>query len=56
MLASGTQPLARWDPQSQTKKERYDRLKQQKQMLGQRTLVCGMHVHVEVPRPAERVI
>ncbi len=55
VLASGTQPLARWDRQRQTKKDRYDRLMQQMQMLGQRNVVCGMHVHVEVPRPAERV-
>ena len=55
VLASGTQPLARWDRQRQTRKERYDRLMQQMQMLGQRNVVCGMHVHVEVPRPAERV-
>ncbi len=55
VLASGTQPVARWDRQRQTKKERYSRLMQQMQMLGQRNLVCGMHVHVEVPRPAERV-
>jgi carboxylate-amine ligase len=55
VLASGTQPLARWDRQQQTKKERYDRLIQQMQMLGRRNVVCGMHVHVEVPRPAERI-
>ena len=55
VLASGTQPLARWDRQRQTRKERYDRLMQQMQMLAQRNVVCGMHVHVEVPRPAERV-
>ena len=55
VLASGTQPLARWDRQRQTRKERYDRLMQQMQMLGQHNVVCGMHVHVEVPRPAERV-
>ena len=55
VLASGTQPLARWELQQQTKKERYDRLMQQMQRLGQRNVVCGMHVHVEVPRPAERV-
>ena len=55
VLASGTQPLARWNGQRQTKKQRYDRLMQQMQMLGQRNLVCGMHVHVEVPRPTERV-
>ncbi|MBR0654625.1 carboxylate-amine ligase [Plastoroseomonas arctica] len=55
VLASGTQPLARWARQRQTKKQRYDRLMQQMQMLGQRNVVCGMHVHVEVPRPSERV-
>ena len=55
VLASGTQPLARWDRQRQTKKERYDQLMQQLQMLARRNVVCGMHVHVEVPRPAERV-
>ncbi|MES2710541.1 MAG: carboxylate-amine ligase [Pseudomonadota bacterium] len=55
VLASGTQPLARWDRQRQTRKQRYDRLMQQMQMLGQRNVVCGMHIHVEVPRPSERV-
>ena len=55
VLASGTQPLARWDRQRQTRKERYDRLMQQMQMVGRRNLVCGMHVHVEVPRPEARV-
>ena len=55
VLACGTQPLARWDRQRQTKKERYDRLMQQMQMTARRNIVCGMHVHVEVPRPAERV-
>ena len=55
VLASGTQPLASWAQQRQTRKERYDRLIAQMQMLGQRDLVCGMHVHVEVPRPEARV-
>ncbi len=55
VLASGTQPLARWTHQRQTRKARYDHLMQQMQMLGRRDIVCGMHVHVEVPRPEERV-
>ena len=55
VLASGTQPLARWDQQRQTRKARYDHLMERMQMLGQRDLVCGMHVHVEVPRPETRV-
>ena len=55
LLASGTQPLARWDQQQQTNKERYDRLMREMQILGRRNVVCGMHVHVEVPRPEDRV-
>ncbi len=55
VLASGTHPLALWDQQRQTKKDRYDRLMQEMQILGRRNVVCGMHVHVEVPRPEERV-
>ena len=55
VLASGTSPLARWDQQRHTKKARYDSLMQQMQILGRRNVVCGMHVHVEVPRPDERV-
>ena len=55
VMASGTQPLARWDQQRQTKKDRYDQLMQQMQITGRRNLVCGMHVHVEVPRPDDRV-
>ena len=38
-----------------TKKERYHRLMQQMQMVARRNIVCGMHLHVEAPRPAERV-
>lgn len=55
VLAAGTQPIARWMQQSQTKKKRYDTIVQEMQMLGRRDVVCGMHVHVEVPRPDERV-
>ncbi len=55
LLAAGTHPLARWDRQSQTRKDRYDILMQDMQILARRNLVCGMHVHVEVPRPDDRV-
>jgi glutamate---cysteine ligase / carboxylate-amine ligase len=55
ILACGTQPLVRWTRQRQTRKDRYDRLMQQMQILGRRNIVCGMHVHVEVPQPDERV-
>lgn len=55
VLAAGTQPVARWARQHHTKKDRYEALVQEMQMIGRRNIVCGMHVHVEVPRPEERV-
>ena len=55
LLASGTHPIARWSRQSHTKKDRYEAILSEMQMLALRDVVCGMHVHVEVPRPDERV-
>ena len=55
LLAAGTHPLARWARQTRTKKDRYDRIMREAQMVEQRNMVCGMHVHVEVPRPEDRV-
>ncbi len=55
LLAAGTHPLARWARQSHTHKARYDQLVHDMQMVGRRNLVCGMHVHVEVPQPDDRV-
>jgi glutamate---cysteine ligase / carboxylate-amine ligase len=55
VLAAGTHPIAQWSKQRQTKKERYDTLTRDMQMVARRDLVCGMHVHVEVPKPGQRV-
>lgn len=55
LLASGTHPIARWSRQTHTKAKRYEGLMRDLQMLGRRNMVCGMHVHVEVPRPETRV-
>ncbi len=55
VLAAGTHPIARWARQSHTKKRRYEDLTHEMRMLARRDVVCGMHVHVEVPRPEERV-
>ena len=38
-----------------TKKDRYKTIMAQLQMAGRRGVVCGMHVHVEIPRPEKRV-
>ncbi len=55
LLAAGTHPIARWARQAHTKKDRYDKIIREAQMVEQRNMVCGMHVHVEVPTPGDRV-
>jgi carboxylate-amine ligase len=55
ILAAGTHPTALWRNTPQTPKERYDTVMHDLQMIGQRDLLCGMHVHVELPDPDERV-
>ena len=55
VLAAGTHPVARWTRQTNTQKDRYEKLIGELRMLGRRNVVCGMHVHVEVPRPEMRV-
>ena len=36
-------------------KERYDKVMHDLQMIGQRDMLCGLHVHVELPDPDARV-
>jgi glutamate---cysteine ligase / carboxylate-amine ligase len=55
VIASGTHPLARWDVQRPSPKRRYHQLMHELQMLGSRNIVCGLHVHVAVPDPGQRV-
>jgi len=49
VIAAGTHPTADWPLQLQTEKQRYDAVMAELQILGFRNLVCGMHVHVEIP-------
>ena len=39
----------------QTPAERYDTVMEDLQMIGQRNMLCGLHVHVELPDPDDRV-
>jgi glutamate---cysteine ligase / carboxylate-amine ligase len=55
ILACGTHPLAQWRESVQSPKDRYARVMDDLQMIGQRNMLCGMHVHVEVPDPSRRV-
>ncbi len=55
ILACGTHPSARWPEAVQSPKDRYTHVMDVLQMIGQRNMLCGMHVHVEFPDPARRV-
>jgi carboxylate-amine ligase len=55
LLAAGTHPTAFWSAARQTPTERYDQVMDDLQMIGQRNMLCGLHVHVETPDPDARV-
>src|SRR5262245_15636593 len=55
ILAAGTHPTADWGKSGQSEGERYDAVMDDLQMIGQRNMLCGLHVHVELPDPDERV-
>jgi carboxylate-amine ligase len=55
ILAAGTHPIADWGWSQQSEGERYDTVMDDLQMIGQRNMLCGLHVHVELPDPDERV-
>ena len=55
ILASGTHPSADWPEVSHTPSKRYEGVMRELRMVGRRNMLCGMHVHVEVPDPSRRV-
>jgi carboxylate-amine ligase len=55
ILAAGTHPAADWRKAVHSPKHRYDELMEGLQMVGRRNMLCGMHVHVEVPDPDTRI-
>ena len=55
ILAAGTHPTADWGKSRQTLNDRYDVVMHDLQMIGRRNMLCGLHVHVELPDPDERV-
>ena len=55
ILAAGTHPTADWGKSRQSEGERYDAVMDDLQMIGQRNMLCGLHVHVEIPVPDDRV-
>jgi carboxylate-amine ligase len=55
IMASGTHPLAVWSRVRATNQSRYGKVMHDLQMIGCRLVLCGMHVHVEVPELELRV-
>lgn len=56
IMASGTHPLAVWSRvRANNAQPHYGKVMHDLQMIGSRTVLCGMHVHVEVPDLSARV-
>ncbi|WP_375455896.1 carboxylate-amine ligase [uncultured Methylobacterium sp.] len=55
VFAAGTHPTAAWRRQATTPAERYRGIIDDLRIVGRRSVVCGLHVHVEVPRPDARI-
>ena len=47
-IAASTHPFAQWRDQKHTDKPRYQILQKDLQVVAQRLLICGMHVHVGI--------
>jgi carboxylate-amine ligase len=55
VLASGTHPTADWRAVVTAPKPRYVEMMDDLQMVGNRDMLCGMHVHVRIPESERRV-
>jgi carboxylate-amine ligase len=55
IVAAGTHPFSRWQDQLVTDKDRYKGLIANMQMVAQRLLIFGMHVHVGIKDPDLRI-
>jgi carboxylate-amine ligase len=54
-IASGCHPFSDWKRQHHTDKERYNDLRRDLGGVARRLLICGMHVHVGIPDPEDRI-
>jgi len=55
VIAASTHPIADWDLQKHTEKDRYNLLAQSMQTVARRLLICGMHVHVGIEEDDLRI-
>jgi glutamate---cysteine ligase / carboxylate-amine ligase len=56
LAAAGTHPYGAWQEQLITDQDRYEQLMADFRIVGQRNLVCGLHVHVATPPHVDRVL
>lgn len=56
LVAAGTHPLAQWRGQLGSRAPRYRQLFDDFQIIAQRNLLCGLHVHAEVPPTVDRIL
>src|SRR3954462_3355473 len=54
IMASGTHPTASWRVSRPSPKPRYEEMIEDPRTIGPRNLLCGMHVHVQLPDPEKR--
>ncbi len=54
-IASASHPSARWSAQTHRDRERYNELREDLADVGDRMLICGMHVHVGIPDDDDRI-
>jgi carboxylate-amine ligase len=54
IMASGTHPTASWRSSRTSPKARYEEMIEDLRTIGQRNMLCGMHVHVQLPDPEKR--
>ncbi len=55
IVAAGTHPFSRWQDQIITDKERYKTLLKDMNLIAQRLLIFGMHVHIGIPNKDLRI-
>src|SRR5215207_10550426 len=54
IMASGTHPTAAWRLSQLSPKARYEEMIEDLRSVGQRNMLCGMHVHVQLPDTENR--
>jgi glutamate---cysteine ligase / carboxylate-amine ligase len=54
IMACGTHPTAVWRMSQPSPKPRYEEMIEDLRSIGHRNMMCGMHVHVQLPDPEKR--